>query len=383
MRVQIGVRAPTAAVARRARSNPDGGSWRAEAMTDEAPGTDRGRGPLLGLARAGRGGVDDSGRARRPCLRASRRPCRAPRDAHRGDRRQHSSRRPGYRRSARRSRPPAPRHRAALRLERGHPALHRGDQPRRRRLAQSAVAVARASARPRLDRLPPAGRAALRWSLVRARRDRLLGVRRRPGLHPTGRGSPPSPSPDRAGRRRATRSAGVAESWPSPGGCSISPTTTASPVSSPDGRSSSASTSSGWWRYATGTVCACWSSTSTGSSGPTTSTGTRSGTRSSSEWRACSAPPDGSWTLRPGSAATSSPCCCLAPTSQATRRVGDRLVAAVGSADLPIPVTVSVGLSALTDGQTPDELLAAADASLYEAKAQGRNRVGQAIGQRS
>ncbi len=58
----------------------------------------------------------------------------------------------------------------------------------------------------------------------------------------------------------------------------------------------------------------------------------------------------------------------------------DRIRAAV--ADNPIPtragdlsITVSFGVSAWREGQTEDELLAAADAALYQAKGAGRNRV--------
>jgi len=58
----------------------------------------------------------------------------------------------------------------------------------------------------------------------------------------------------------------------------------------------------------------------------------------------------------------------------------ERLRAAV--ADDPIPtkagdvaITLSFGVSGWTEGQTEDELLAAADAALYRAKSAGRNRV--------
>jgi len=61
-------------------------------------------------------------------------------------------------------------------------------------------------------------------------------------------------------------------------------------------------------------------------------------------------------------------------------RLFERLRAAV--ADHPIPtkagdvaITLSFGVSRWTEGQTEDELLAAADAALYRAKSAGRNRV--------
>src|SRR6185436_11318492 len=41
----------------------------------------------------------------------------------------------------------------------------------------------------------------------------------------------------------------------------------------------------------------------------------------------------------------------------------------------PLRVTVSVGVAALSDGESLDELLARADQSLYQAKRAGRNRV--------
>ncbi len=40
-----------------------------------------------------------------------------------------------------------------------------------------------------------------------------------------------------------------------------------------------------------------------------------------------------------------------------------------------LSVTVSIGVASVTAGNTVDELLGAADAALYRAKAQGRNRV--------
>lgn len=41
----------------------------------------------------------------------------------------------------------------------------------------------------------------------------------------------------------------------------------------------------------------------------------------------------------------------------------------------PITITVSIGVATSTDGQTPGQLLEAADKALYQAKADGRNRV--------
>jgi diguanylate cyclase (GGDEF)-like protein len=58
------------------------------------------------------------------------------------------------------------------------------------------------------------------------------------------------------------------------------------------------------------------------------------------------------------------------------RLVAERLRAAVaGLATLPTPVTVSVGLAVRGDGDTPEALLARADAACYEAKRSGRDRV--------
>jgi diguanylate cyclase (GGDEF)-like protein len=54
----------------------------------------------------------------------------------------------------------------------------------------------------------------------------------------------------------------------------------------------------------------------------------------------------------------------------------ERLRAAIAGAGGPVPVTASLGVaSAGRYGSTPGELLAAADAALYEAKRAGRNRV--------
>ena len=46
----------------------------------------------------------------------------------------------------------------------------------------------------------------------------------------------------------------------------------------------------------------------------------------------------------------------------------------VGAA-APYPVTLSIGVAALGDGQSAEALVTAADEALYEAKAAGRNRV--------
>lgn len=61
----------------------------------------------------------------------------------------------------------------------------------------------------------------------------------------------------------------------------------------------------------------------------------------------------------------------------------ERLRASVGDAALAttagmIPLTVSIGVAVGTGESTPDALLAAADAALYRAKADGRNRVAYA-----
>jgi two-component system cell cycle response regulator len=61
-------------------------------------------------------------------------------------------------------------------------------------------------------------------------------------------------------------------------------------------------------------------------------------------------------------------------------RIFERMRAAVADHAMPtragdLGVTLSFGVSRWTDGQTGDDLLAAADAALYRAKAAGRNRV--------
>jgi two-component system cell cycle response regulator len=47
----------------------------------------------------------------------------------------------------------------------------------------------------------------------------------------------------------------------------------------------------------------------------------------------------------------------------------------VAAGELSLPVTVSIGLATSARGQTPESLLARADAALYEAKRGGRNLV--------
>ncbi|OYV36378.1 MAG: hypothetical protein B7Z80_15730 [Rhodospirillales bacterium 20-64-7] len=64
----------------------------------------------------------------------------------------------------------------------------------------------------------------------------------------------------------------------------------------------------------------------------------------------------------------------------AGKTVCDRILDAIGTHDwrgeLRIPaVTISIGMASSTEGATPRDLLAIADQRLYQAKAQGRNRV--------
>ena len=63
----------------------------------------------------------------------------------------------------------------------------------------------------------------------------------------------------------------------------------------------------------------------------------------------------------------------------------ERLRAGVAEAEIPtkagmVSLTVSIGVAAGTGQSTVDALLAAADAALYQAKADGRNRVVYASG---
>jgi diguanylate cyclase (GGDEF)-like protein len=58
----------------------------------------------------------------------------------------------------------------------------------------------------------------------------------------------------------------------------------------------------------------------------------------------------------------------------------ERIRAAVADHQIPtkagdLPINISFGVSSWKDGQTEDDLLAAADAALYEAKSAGRNRI--------
>ena len=62
----------------------------------------------------------------------------------------------------------------------------------------------------------------------------------------------------------------------------------------------------------------------------------------------------------------------------------ERLRAAVAGAAIPtkagmVSMTVSIGVAPGTGQSTVDALLAAADAALYQAKADGRNRVAYAV----
>lgn len=66
-------------------------------------------------------------------------------------------------------------------------------------------------------------------------------------------------------------------------------------------------------------------------------------------------------------------------TSEMARMVGERLRAAIADADVRYasgePLTASIGVAVAAISDTVDSLLARADRALYQAKAQGRNRV--------
>jgi diguanylate cyclase (GGDEF)-like protein len=62
-------------------------------------------------------------------------------------------------------------------------------------------------------------------------------------------------------------------------------------------------------------------------------------------------------------------------TAERLRQTLAEVAVPTGHAPEPLRVTVSVGVAALSDGESLDELLARADKSLYEAKRAGRNRV--------
>lgn len=66
-------------------------------------------------------------------------------------------------------------------------------------------------------------------------------------------------------------------------------------------------------------------------------------------------------------------------TSEMARNVGERLRAAIASANVRYasgePLTASIGVAVAAISDTVDSLLARADRALYQAKAQGRNRV--------
>lgn len=66
-------------------------------------------------------------------------------------------------------------------------------------------------------------------------------------------------------------------------------------------------------------------------------------------------------------------------TSEMARLVGERLRAAIAGADIRYasgdPLTASIGVAVAAISDTVDSLLARADRALYQAKAQGRNRV--------
>ncbi len=84
----------------------------------------------------------------------------------------------------------------------------------------------------------------------------------------------------------------------------------------------------------------------------------------------------------PGSAATSSPCCCRAPTRHEAMRVAEGLLDAIRSLDPSgwggrrATVTASVGVAPFDAGSklTAEELLVEADIAMYDAKEAGRDR---------
>ena len=82
-----------------------------------------------------------------------------------------------------------------------------------------------------------------------------------------------------------------------------------------------------------------------------------------------------------GSAARSSPCCSSRRISTALAALAESLRDAVcdlevpGAGGEPITITASFGVAAYPEARTPEELLAAADAGLYRAKREGKNRV--------
>jgi len=74
-------------------------------------------------------------------------------------------------------------------------------------------------------------------------------------------------------------------------------------------------------------------------------------------------------------------CILSGPTVPEARALAERLCRAIAaqSADDGLPrATISIGLALLRDGDTPEDLLARADAALYEAKDAGRNQVRRA-----
>ena len=74
-------------------------------------------------------------------------------------------------------------------------------------------------------------------------------------------------------------------------------------------------------------------------------------------------------TRSPATAARSSPCCSRTPTRRARLRVVERLLDCV-----PLGQTASAGIAAWDGSEGAQELLARADAALYEAKRSGRAR---------